>query len=177
MRRLEAGNVPSGSARQAGGPRPAGVGDCGPAGTESGLGRCWAGAPKLSQSARRAGPFPPRQPVPERGSVALSVGVSLSPCAWGRRVPPVYLWEPSGWLWAPAGGPGFEGVMCPSFWRVSVAGRVHSAIPRVASCAWNEGSDGPQLLGAGGGLRLPLRQPRCRQVKEYWSVGEGTGWK
>lgn len=42
--------------------------------------------------------------------------------------------------------------MCPSFWRVSVAGRVHCAIPRVASCARNEGADGPQLGGARDGV-------------------------
>lgn len=45
----------------------------------------------------------------------------------------------------PVNGPGSEGVMCPSFWTVSVTGRVHSARLRVASCAWND----PQLVGGG----------------------------
>lgn len=71
LRRLEAGNAPSGSARQARGPRPAGVGDCAPAGTESGLGRCWAGAPKLSRSA--GGPLPPDSRC-QNADPSLSVG-------------------------------------------------------------------------------------------------------
>lgn len=145
LRRLEALNAPSGSARQARGPRPEGFGDCGPAGTEPGLWRC----PKLSRSARPAGP--PGAGA-RTGIRRPLVGVSLSLCAWGGRVSPVYFWEPSGRLWASASGLGFEGVMCPSFWRVSVTGRVHS--PRVASCAWKEGSHGPQLVGAGVGAGL-----------------------
>lgn len=165
MRRLEVRNAPSGSARQVRGPRPSGVGDCGPAGTVRAGAVLGRGPQTFSEcAAGRAAPV--RQPVPERGSVALSVGVSLSPCAGGRRVPPIYFWEPSGWLWAPAGGSGFEGVMCPSFWRVSVAGRVHSAIPRVASWVRSEGSDGPQLVGArdGAGPTRPQVAPAPAQV-------------
>lgn len=160
MRRLEAGNAPSGSARQVGGPRPSGVGALRSWGLRAGgewvragavLGR---GPQTFSECA--AGRAAPAPAAGARTRIRRSLCWSFAfPCAWGRRVP-------SGWLWAPAGGPGFEGVMCPSFWRVSVAGRAHSAIPRVASCARREGADGPQLVGARDGARPPGRRlPRA----------------
>ena len=87
--RLEAGNTPSESTRQA-----------------KGRGRRELGSADLrglSQGWAAAGPRP--QTLSEctgsrcqHGDLLLSVGVSPSLCVWGRRESPVYFWEPSGWL-------------------------------------------------------------------------------
>lgn len=129
-------------------------------GTEPGLSRgveALGRGPKLSRSAQRA------EPAPVQGAGAR-VGIRLL-FGWSFDfpVPPAlasvaYLSlgaEPAG-SGHPVNGLGSEGVTCPSFWSVSVTGRVHSASLRVASCAWN----GPQLVGGGreAGQGRPLPQ-------------------
>lgn len=68
-------------------------------------------------------------------------------------------------------GPGSEGVLSPASWRVSVTGRVHSASPRVASCAWDKGCHGLKLVGGGGEAAQGLAWPRLGSARPGGSFG------
>lgn len=133
-RHQEAGDAPSGAPGKPGAPGPAGVGDRRPAGTGPGLG----GAPNFLGV--RGGL--------EWGSVALTFEFL---CLCAPRAGEWRLFSfgsPAAGLWARvirAGG--LRVSRAPASYCGSVAGRVHRASPRVASCAWDKGCQGPSAGG------------------------------